>query len=132
MLSFVWLKLIHVSCALLSVCGFALRGYWRLTENPLREHKLARVLPHMVDTLLLGTAIGMLVVWQQSPLQLSWVAAKIGALLLYIGLGMVVMRFASTKRSQALAYVLALLTAGYIISVAYTKSALGVLSLLPG
>lgn len=119
-----------MSCAILSIGGFAVRGYWRLSGNELRQHRVTRVLPHIVDTLLLGSAIAMLYVWQLSPLQLPWVAAKIGALLLYIGLGIVVMRFASTRGGQVLAYVLALCTAGYIVSVAYTKSALGVLVLL--
>lgn len=126
------LKLIHVTCALLSISGFTLRGYWRLTDNPWRNRKLTRVLPHIVDTLLLGSAVGMLMAWGLSPLVLPWITAKICALLLYIGLGMVVMRFASTRRGQVLAYSLALLTAGYIVSVAYTKSALGVLVFMGG
>jgi uncharacterized membrane protein SirB2 len=129
---FEWLKLTHVSCALISIGGFAMRGYWRLSGNPLREHRLARVLPHLVDTLLLGSAVAMLMVWNLSPLQLPWVMAKIVALLLYIGLGMVVMRFATTVRGQVLAYALALSTAGYIVSVAYTKSALGALVTIAG
>ena len=132
MSTFEWLKLTHVSCALLSISGFALRGYWRLSDNPLRERRLTRVLPHLVDTLLLGSAVAMLIAWNLSPLQLPWVTAKIVALLLYIGLGMVVMRFASTRGGQALAYLLALFTAGYIVSVAYTKSALGALAMLSG
>ena len=129
---FASLKMIHVVCALLSISGFALRGYWRLTDNPLRTHRVTRVLPHLVDTLLLGSAVGMLMVWQLSPLALPWVSAKICGLLIYIGLGMVVMRFASTTRGRFLAYALALLTAGYILSVAYTKSALGALVIIVG
>lgn len=132
MSAFAWLKLLHICCALVSVVGFALRGYWRLTENSRLDTRLARVLPHLVDTLLLATAVAMLVSWQLSPLQLPWVTAKICALLVYIGLGLVAMRFAETKRSQAVAYALALLTAGYIVSVAYTKSALGALAIIAG
>ena len=132
MSTFEWLKLTHVSCAVVSVAGFALRGYWRLSDSPLREKKLTRVLPHLVDTLLLGSAVAMLIVWNLSPLQLPWIMAKIVALLIYIGLGMVVMRFATTVRGQVLAYALALVAAGYIVSVAYTKSALGALVILAG
>ena len=129
---FEYLKLVHVSCAFVSIGGFALRGYWRISENPLRERRVTRILPHVVDTLLLGSAIGMLVMWQLSPLALPWVTAKIVALLVYIGLGMVVMRFARSKRGQVIAYVMALLTACYIVSVACTKSALGGLLLFVG
>ena len=71
MTPFDWLKLVHVSCAGLSISGFALRGYWMLTNNPLRQRRLTRVLPHIIDTLLLGSAVGMLVIWQVSPLQMG-------------------------------------------------------------
>lgn len=122
---FDWLKLLHVSCALLSVSGFTLRGYWMMTDNPLRQRRLARVLPHIIDTLLLGSAVGMLVIWQTGPQQLPWLIAKLAGLLLYIVLGMVALRFGRTRRIRVASFALALLTAGYIIAVAYTKAPLG-------
>ncbi len=127
---FALLKLLHVSSALLSISGFALRGYWAVTDNPLRQAKPVRVLPHLVDTLLLGSAIGMLLVWKIPLAALPWVVAKLLALLLYIGLGMVVMRFAQTRRTRLAAYLAALATAGYIIAVALTHSPWGPLALI--
>lgn len=125
---FVWLNMAHVSSALLSISGFALRGYWMLTDNPLLQRRLTRVLPHIIDTLLLGSAIGMLFLWQTTPLQLPWLIAKIVGLLLYIGLGMVALRFGKTRRQRATAFALALLVAAYILAVAYSKSPLGLLA----
>lgn len=119
------LKLIHVSCAFLSIAGFGLRGYWMTTSNRLREHRLAKILPHLVDTILLGSAISMLVNLHLSPLAAPWLIAKIVALLVYIGLGMVALRFGRTRKTRVSAYVLALLTAGYIVSVGYTKTPWG-------
>jgi len=118
------LKLVHVSCALLSISGFALRGYWMLTDNPLLRDRPAKILPHIVDSLLLGSAVGMLVTWQVSPLQLGWLSAKIIALLLYIALGMVALRFGKTRRVRIGAWILALSCAGYIVAVAYSKNPL--------
>jgi uncharacterized membrane protein SirB2 len=128
MMLFVWLKMAHVASALLSISGFTLRGYWMLTDNPLLQRRLTRVLPHVIDTLLLGSAIGMLVLWQSSPLQLPWLIAKIVGLLLYIGLGMVALRFGKTRQQRVIAFALALLTAAYILAVAYSKSPLGFLA----
>lgn len=128
-MSFEWLKLLHVSCALLSVSGFTLRGYWMMADNQLRQRRVARVLPHIIDTLLLGSAVGMLVIWQIGPQQLPWLIAKITGLLLYIGLGMVALRFGRTRRVRVATFVAALLAAGYIITVAYTKSPLGPLAM---
>lgn len=126
------LKLVHVTCALVSVAGFALRGSWVLLEHPLRMHPLARIVPHVVDTLLLGSALGMLWLWRLSPLQLDWVSAKIIALLLYIALGIGLMRFAPTRRRQWAFFVGALLCAGYIVAVAIAHSPRGPLALLGG
>jgi len=125
-----FLKLIHVSCALVSIAGFALRGYWMVGNNPLLQHRVAKVLPHVIDTLLLGSALALLFVLHLSPLKQPWLCAKIIALLLYIGLGMVALRFGQSKQVKVRACLLALLTAGYMVSVAYSKSPLGFLQLL--
>lgn len=122
---FEWLKFIHVSCAMLSISGFTLRGYWMFTDNRRLRLPLTRILPHILDTLLLASAVGMLVVWQANPLTLPWLSAKIVALLCYIGLGMVAFRFGTTRRQRGLAFGAALLTAAYILLVAFTKSPLG-------
>ncbi len=124
------LKLLHVSCAFISISGFALRGYWMLRNNPLRQQPLARVVPHVIDTVLLASAVGMLLVWGVSPLELDWLTAKIIALAVYIGLGMVAFRFAKERRIKIAAYVGALGSAAYILTVAYTKSPAGPLGLL--
>ncbi len=132
MTPFEWLKLTHVSCAFLSVTGFALRGYWKLSGNALLARRSARILPHAIDTLLLGSAVGMLWIWRATPLQLEWVMAKILALAVYIVLGLVVMRFATGAAGRRVAYALALACAAYIISVAYTKAPAGILAAVMG
>ncbi len=130
--TFEWLKLVHVSCAVLSISGFALRGYWMLTTNPLLQRRLARVLPHCIDTLLLASAVGMLLIWQVSPLAVDWLGAKVLALLVYIGLGMVALRFGRTGRVRLAAYLGALVTAAFIVAAAYSKSPWGWLAALTG
>ncbi|MEH6635366.1 MAG: SirB2 family protein [Halioglobus sp.] len=124
------LKLLHMGCALLSIAGFTLRGYWMLTGSSLLRRRAARIAPHVIDTLLLGSAIGMLMLWRVTPLQSDWLSAKIIALLIYIGLGMVALRFGKTRKVRVNALLLALLTAGYIVSVAYSKSPWGFLQLI--
>ncbi|MBP6725159.1 MAG: SirB2 family protein [Halioglobus sp.] len=127
-MSFEWLKLLHAGSALLSISGFALRGYWMLTGNPRLRSRPARVLPHILDTLLLASAIGMLVMWQANPFEFSWLSAKIAALLCYIGLGMVAFRFGKTRRVRVIAFGMALLVAAYIVAVAFLKSPWGPLA----
>lgn len=124
------LKLIHVSCAFISVSGFVLRGYWMLTGDARLQRRLTRVLPHVIDTLLLASAVGMLLILQISPLQSGWLSAKLLALLVYIVLGMVALRFGRTTRQRTTAWVLALCVAMYMFSVAYAKNPAGPWQLL--
>ena len=51
--------------------------------------------------------------------------AKIIALVVYIGVGLVALRFGRTKTVRAAAWVLGMLIFAYIVSVAVTRSALG-------
>jgi len=128
--TFEQIKLIHLSCALISIAGFTLRGYWMYAFNPLLRHPLTRVLPHCIDTLLLGSGIAMLYLWGRSPLEFPWLVAKLLGLLLYIGLGMVALRFGRTRRVRVGAWLLAVMTGLYILAVAYAKSPAGPLRLL--
>lgn len=130
MSSYLILKTLHVSCAFISIGGFALRGWWMLADNPLLQRRPAKVLPHLVDTLLLGSAIAMLVLLGLSPLQQPWLLAKIAALLAYIGLGMVALRFGRDRFQRRMAYLAALCCAAYIVSVAYSHSPAGIFALL--
>jgi uncharacterized membrane protein SirB2 len=123
------LKTLHIGCALLSIGGFTLRGYWMLTDNPRLRLRQTRILPHVIDSLLLASAIAMLVIWQVWPQQVDWLSVKLVALLVYIALGMVALRFGNTIRVRCTAWLLALLVAAFIVSVAYTKNPLGLLAM---
>jgi len=107
------------------VAGFTLRGYWLATDNPRLQQKVAKRLPHIVDTVLLGSAVGMLFIWQTSPFAFTWLTAKIVALLVYIGLGMIALRFGRSKEVRIAAWLAAMFTVFYIVSVALTKSPWG-------
>ncbi|MBB3168145.1 SirB2 family protein [Simiduia aestuariiviva] len=115
------LKHIHMGLALLSITGFFVRGIGRQLDAPWLHSRLTRVAPHIVDTALLVSALGLLYAYQWNPFQQDWLTAKICALLIYIGLGVIAFRLAKTPRHQATAWILALFTAIYIVCVAFTK-----------
>lgn len=117
------LKLIHQTAAALSIAGFVARGAGALAGAAWVRRRAARSLPHLVDTVLLLTAVTMLWQWQASPSALPWVTAKLVALLVYIGLGVVALRPATPRGRRAAAYASALLTVGYIVGTAVTKRA---------
>lgn len=120
-MSYALIKTTHVTCAALSFSLFFLRGLWMLYAPQRLQALWVRVLPHVIDTVLLGSAVTLAVLSRQSPLDLPWLAAKIVALLAYIGLGMIALRRGRTRGVRALAWVAALCVFGYIVAVAYTR-----------
>lgn len=58
----------------------------------------------------------------QYPLAHGWLTAKVIALLVYIGLGMVALRYGRTMREKKIAYGLAIVVFGYIVLVAVTRT----------
>ena len=116
------IKNLHVTCVVLSATGFLLRGLWMVTGSPLLRHKLTRVLPHIIDSLLLLSAIALAVMIQQYPFSAGWVTAKVFGLLAYILLGMMALKRGRTLAMRQRYFGLALLTYAYIVSVALTRN----------
>ncbi len=119
-----WLKTLHVTCAVLSVSGYFLRGLLMLRDSPLLRNRWMKVAPHVVDTLLLASAIVLAVRLQQYPFVHGWLTAKVLALVAYIVLGAIGLRYGRTRRIRVVAWLAALLTFGYIVAVALTRQAL--------
>lgn len=115
------LKAIHLGAVALSIGGFVARGLWSF-RNPLwRSRRWVRILPHTVDTVLLLSGVAMAVSYGWSPLEQPWLMMKIILLVVYILLGMVALRWGVSMRLRFTAWLLALVTFGYIIAVAVTK-----------
>jgi uncharacterized membrane protein SirB2 len=127
-MDYLLLKEVHVACAILSIAGFAARGALMLRESPLLQARFARIAPHVVDTVLLASAIAL--AWQsgQYPFAQDWLTAKLLALIAYIFLGTVALKRGRGKPVRATAFVLALGTALYIVSVALARDPLGILA----
>ena len=115
------LKTVHVACVTLSLAGFVLRGSWMLCGSALLHHRLTRVLPHVVDTLLLGSAIGMVIMLREYPFAAGWLTAKLVALIAYILLGTVALKRGRTIGIRLAAFGGALATAAYLVAVALTR-----------
>ena len=125
-------KSVHVGCAALSLAGFAARGVLMLRESPLLATRFARIAPHVVDTLLLASALWLAWQLRQYPFVHGWVTAKVLALAAYIVLGSIALRRGPTRRARAVAFALALACAGYIVAVALARDALGPLAWFAG
>lgn len=121
-MSYLAIKHLHLTCVVLSGLGFCLRGFWMLNESPLRQHRLARVLPHIVDTLLLGSALSMAWMSGQYPFVNGWLTAKLFGLLAYILLGTMALKRGRTLAIRRGYFCLALLAYAYIVGVALSRN----------
>lgn len=115
------LKYLHVTCVVLSGCGFLLRGFWMLRASPRLDQRWVRLLRDSVDTLLLGSAITMAVMTGQFPFVQDWLTAKLFALLAYILCGMMAMKYGRTRRIRIMFFVLAVLCFACLVSIALTR-----------
>jgi uncharacterized membrane protein SirB2 len=116
-------KIIHIVCALLSISGFVARGLLMMKGSPLLTARWVKVSPHIIDTVLLISAIILASQWGWSVLQMPWLLAKIMALLVYIVLGSLALRPGRPQSIRISAWLAAITTFAYIVAVAVTKNA---------
>jgi uncharacterized membrane protein SirB2 len=111
---------LHVILAYVTVAGFALRAIWALMGSARLKSKPARILPHVVDTVLLVCGLALVFSLGHS-LTSSWLVMKFVALLAYIGFGVLTLRATSTSL-RLVGVIGALVSIGYIFAVAMARN----------
>ena len=116
------LKHLHMSFAGLSGGFFVLRGAWMLAGSPMLQTRWVRTLPHVIDTILLSSAVALAWWSSQYPFSQAWLTAKVLALLAYIVLGTIALKRGRTRTAHTVAFLAAVLVFIYIAGVASTKN----------
>lgn len=121
-MDYLWVKYLHVTCVVLSVSLFVARGTLELLKQPWRQWRLLKMAPHVIDTVLLTSALWL--AWRigQYPFVNGWLTAKVLALLAYILLGMRALGKKTPQHQRLPYFVAALLSVAYIVGVALTHS----------
>lgn len=122
-------KLVHQSAVTLSVAGFFARGLGALAGARWVSSRAAKTWPHVVDSVLLLSALTLAWMLRLHPGNAPWLLAKIIGLVAYIGLGTLALKPGRPWWMRALAWVAAMAVFGWIVSVAVTKSPWGVFAL---
>lgn len=107
--------------ALLSFIGFFIRGIFMIKESELLQAKFTKIAPHIIDTVLLVSAIILATLSSQYPITHNWLSAKVVGLLIYIALGLWAFRFGKTKSKKILGWISALIVFVLIVVIARTK-----------
>lgn len=122
------LKHLHVTCVVLSITGFCLRGLLLMRKSALAGRRWLRILPHVNDTALLAAALALTVQIGQYPFVDAWLTAKVFGVIAYIILAALAFQAHRSVRLRVGAGLLAIGVFGWIVSVALAKHPLGILA----
>ncbi|MFN6970865.1 MAG: SirB2 family protein [Rheinheimera sp.] len=111
----------HLLMVAISLSLLILRFVLSLRGSGLLQHKFLKVAPHVVDTLLLLSAVGLMVSISQYPFVNPWLTEKLIGVLAYIGLGVMAFK-GRTTTLKVFAFLGALGWLVLVAKVAITKT----------
>ena len=124
-MSYAVLKIVHVASVVLSFAIFAVRGGNALSGQDGQGGKLGRIVPHVVYTILLLSAMGMVFITKQYPFVAAWPTVKFLGLVAFVAFG--VFAFRGSQARKATFFGLGLLAFIFTASVALTHHPAGFL-----
>ena len=117
-MSYFTIKNIHMMMAVLTISGFFVRSVWAVLGSKLLQHRLVKVLPHFIDTVLFLS--GLIMVYLAKIYQ-HWLVYKLILVVGYILCGFWVLRWAKSQWQQGMGLLLAIACLAAIIFLAHYK-----------
>lgn len=116
-------KHLHVLFVLISISLFLFRYVLLLIDSPLLKKKWLKIIPHINDTLLLLSAVGIMVTLSMYPIQVPWLTDKVIGVIAYIGFGVLAMK-GKTAGARWIGFIGACGWIAFLLHVALSKQAL--------
>ena len=117
-------KHLHLTAVGLSILFFVFRFIWSQFDATALNKKWVKILPHIIDTVLLASAIWLCFILSQYPFVNAWLTFKVIGVVLYIVFGLFALKKAKTTLSKWGFFVAALLVLMATAMVAVTKQPL--------
>ena len=111
----------HLTAIALSMVLFLLRFVLNAMQSPMLQKKWLKILPHIVDTVLLVSAATLCVLLKQYPFVDAWVTEKLLALVMYIFMVTLALKLGRTGFMRGIGLVGALSWIAYAGMVAVSK-----------
>jgi uncharacterized membrane protein SirB2 len=127
-LLYLYVKQFHVFSVLSSIALFMFRGGLMFAGSRLLFHPLVKFSPHVVDTLLLTSALWLMSLAHQYPFVQDWLTVKVVLLVVYIVLGSFALKRGRSKFQRGVFFASALLVILFMLTVARTHQPLGIFS----
>ncbi|MGC3872273.1 SirB2 family protein [Halomonas sp. GXIMD04776] len=124
MASYLLIKQLHMLAAGLSLALFVLRAWWSVRRSPQLGQRWVRILPHVIDTLLLTAGVTLMILLEAWPTRQPWLAAKLVGLVAYIGVGTIAIKRGRTPAIRGVAALVAIVIFAYIVGAAITHDPL--------
>lgn len=115
------LKHSHMLFAMLSVLLLVVRFALLTKGSALLQTKFLKIVPHVVDTLLLLSAVSLMMTLSQYPISTPWLTDKVVGVAAYILMGVVALK-GRTPMLRILAFLGALGWLSLVVRVAITKT----------
>lgn len=122
-MNYLAVKTLHVTTVAASITLFVLRYALDVAGVAWRDRLWLRIGPHVIDTILLGSALWLSMSLAQYPFVHNWLTAKVLALFVYIGAGSMALRVGNTPRARAIAFAVAVTAVIFILGAALRHSA---------
>lgn len=120
------IRQVHIASVHLSIALFLLRGVLMWLDSRWLRHWTMRSIPHVVDTVLLTTALMLITIIDQYPFVHGWLTVKVVLLVVYIGFGVVALKPGRSALVRRTAFIAAVVVFGFIYSVARAHHPLGI------
>lgn len=120
------LKSLHLLTVALSASLFVYRGYLMLARSRRLQTRFLRIAPHVIDTFLLASGVGLVLVLGGTPIMQVWLQSKLALIFAYIVVGAIALKYGKTYRVRATALLIALLLLGLIVLTAVRHTPVGI------
>lgn len=114
-MSHIIIKHIHVTFVILTFISFSMRVYWMIAGSGLLHNKVVKIVPHIIDTLLLLSGLTMAIMYYGAFYQQQWLMFKLLGVVIYIILGSIALKLGKTKPIRVVAVFAAWAVFFYII-----------------
>ena len=121
---YMMVKHLHLTAVALSLTLFVLRFFWTVRGSQMMSKKWVKIVPHVIDTVLLLSALTLCVLISQYPFVNAWLTEKVLGVVLYILMGFWTLKWARTTPLKALGFVGALAWLVFVAKVAVFKQPL--------
>ncbi|NUW62856.1 SirB family protein [Cronobacter sakazakii] len=117
-------KHLHILTVVISISLFILRYWWQYRSSPMSSKRWMRIVPHVNDTILLGSGVALVLITHFYPFtpQGAWLTEKLFGVIIYIVLGFIALgRRPRSQQVRWIAFLLGLVVLYIIVKLATTK-----------